>query len=54
MNRKGIEGLPFKYMVVLLTAALVISIVLEALGVLKTGILHSVNVLNETLNESLP
>ncbi len=53
MNKKAIEGLPLKYVVIILTTALVISIVLEMMGVLKTGILHSVGVINETLNSSL-
>ena len=53
MNKKGVEGLPLKYVVIVLVAALVISMVLEMVGVLRGGILHSIGVINKTLNSTV-
>lgn len=52
MNKKGVEGLPLKYVVIVLVAVLVISIVLEMVGVLKTGIMHMIFNINETLTNT--
>ena len=53
MNKKAIEGLPLKYVVIILVAAIVISLVLEIIGVLRGGILHSIGVINQTLNSTV-
>ena len=53
MDKKGIEGLPLKYVVIILVAAIVISMILETLGVLREGILHSIGVINQTLNSTV-
>lgn len=52
MNKKGVEGLPLKYLVVALTAALVIGIVLEVTGILRTSITGAVLNLNKTVGNA--
>lgn len=49
MNKKAIEGFPLKYVVVALIATLVIALVLEAMGILRGGIISSLFHINNTL-----
>jgi hypothetical protein len=53
MNRKAVEALPLRYIIMVIIAALVIAIILEFVGVLRTGILSGVLRLNQTLREAL-
>jgi len=50
-SKKGIEGLPLKYVVIILVAAIVIGIVLTMTSTLEGGITTSTEVLNNTLAE---
>ena len=52
MNKKGIECLPLKYLVVALTAAIVIGIILEVTGILQTSITGAVINLNKTVGNA--
>jgi hypothetical protein len=53
MNKKGIEGLPLKYVIIILIAAIVIALVLDMMGILKLGILFSTEKTTSFLNESI-
>lgn len=53
MNKKGIEGLPLKYLIIVLFASLVIGIVLEFTGTLKTGVSGAVTEMSELLGEKV-
>lgn len=53
MNKKGIEGLPLKYVIIILIAAIVIALVLDMMGILKLGILSSTEKTTSFLNESI-
>jgi hypothetical protein len=48
-NKKGVEALPLKYIIIALVAALVVGIALQFTGTLKGGILSTGEKLNETL-----
>lgn len=50
-NKKGVEGLPLKYIIIALVAALVVGIALQFTGTLKGGILGTADKLNSTLSE---
>lgn len=51
--RKGVEGLPLKYIIITIVAVLVIELILEMTGVIKGGILTSLyNIGNYTTNAS--
>ena len=54
MNKKGVEGLPMKYVIIAIIAALALAIILEVTGILRGGIINAATSLNETLNSSLP
>ena len=49
MNKKAVEGLPLRYLIIALSAALVIGIVMETTGILRSGITGAVINLNKTL-----
>jgi hypothetical protein len=49
LNRKGIEGLPLKYTIIILVAAIVIGIVLYMTGTLDSGVRTTTNQINQTL-----
>ena len=53
MNKKAVEGLPLKYIIIALIAVLVIAIALEMVGVLKTGILAAITNINITMGREL-
>ena len=48
-NKKGVEGLPLKYIIIALVAALVVGIALQFTGTLRGGIQSTAETLNETL-----
>lgn len=50
-NKKGVESLPLRYIIIALVAALVIGIALQFIGVLRSGTISSANKINETLTE---
>jgi hypothetical protein len=47
-NKKAVEGLPLKYIIIALVAALVVGIALQFTGVLKGGIMNTANKINES------
>ena len=51
MNKKGVEALPLRYIIIALVAALVIGIALQFVGTLKGGTLAAAEKMNETLTE---
>lgn len=53
MNKKAVEGLPLKYIIIALIAVLVIAIALEMVGVLKVGILSAITNINTTMGREL-
>lgn len=57
MNKKSIEGLPLKYLIMVIVAVLVIDIILEMTGTIKGGIMSSladiVNLTNSS-NMTMP
>ena len=50
-NKRGVEALPLRYIIIALVAVLVIAIVLEFTGVLRTGTIGAAERINETLTE---
>lgn len=50
-NKKGVESLPLRYIIIALVAALVIGIALQFVGVLRGGTISSANKINKTLAE---
>ncbi|MBN1923819.1 MAG: hypothetical protein JW791_03610 [Nanoarchaeota archaeon] len=51
--RKGVEGLPLKYIIIVIVAVLVIELVLEMTGIIRGGILDSLyNIGNFTSSSS--
>ncbi len=50
-NKKGVEGLPLRYIIIALVAALVIGIALQFVGVLRGGTISAAEKINETLTE---
>jgi len=52
MNKKAVEGLPLRYLIMALAAALVVGIVLEMTGMLEISITGAVAKLNETVADA--
>jgi len=48
-NKKGVEGLPFKYIIIALVAALVIGMALQFTGILQEGVVGSAERMEESL-----
>lgn len=51
MNKRGVEALPLRYIIIALVAALVIGIALTFISTLKGGIVGTAEKLNETITE---
>lgn len=51
LNKKAVEGLPLKYIIIALVAALVVGIVLQMTGTLQGGIQSTAEKLNESTTE---
>jgi hypothetical protein len=52
-NKKAVEGLPLKYIIIALVAALVVGIALQFTGVLKGGIMSTAEKLNQSVTEEV-
>jgi hypothetical protein len=50
-NKRGIEGLPLKYLVIALVAALVIGIALQFVGALRGGTIGAAEQFNQTVGQ---
>lgn len=53
MNRKGIEGLPFKYIIIAVIAALILGILINVTQLMGESVLSGAASLNETLAKAL-
>lgn len=53
MNKKGIEGLPIKYAIIAIIAAIVLAVVLELTGVMEIGIGGAINQTKAALSSAL-
>jgi len=53
MNRGGIEGLPFKYIIIAVIAALVLGILVNVTQLLGDSVISGAASLNETLAQAL-
>lgn len=51
LNKRGVESLPLRYIIIALVAALVIGIALQFTGILKSGTINTAKQLNQTLTE---
>jgi hypothetical protein len=51
LNKKGVEGLPLRYIIIALVAALVIGIALQFTGILRGGIMNAAGNINDSLTE---
>jgi len=51
LNKKGVEALPLRYIIIALVAALVIGIALQFTGILKSGTINTATQINKTLTE---
>ncbi|MDD4352981.1 MAG: hypothetical protein PHN56_00845 [Candidatus Nanoarchaeia archaeon] len=57
MNKKSIEGLPLKYLIIILVAAVVIGMILDITGFVELGIFSGLDKINNTVmntTNSLP
>ena len=52
MNKKSVEGLPLKYLIMVIVAVLVIDLILEMTNVVKGGVLSSLYNLGNITNDS--
>ena len=50
MNKKGVEGLPLKYVIIAIAAANAVSIILEVTGILRGGVVSTAQAMNQTLS----
>lgn len=50
-NKKAVEALPLRYIIIALVAALVVGIALQFTGTLRGGIQNTADTLNDTLSE---
>ena len=50
-NKKGVEALPLRYIIIALVAALVIGIALQFVGILRGGVISTAETTNRTLEE---
>ena len=53
MNRRGVEGLPLKYVIMAIIAALVVGTLIQVTGELNSGIENATGMFVTTLNESV-
>lgn len=53
LNKKAVEALPFRYIIIALVAALVVAIALNFVGVLKAGTIGAAEQLNKSTSESV-
>ena len=53
MSRRAVEGLPLKYIIIAIVAALVIGILINITQILGEGITAAAVKLNSTLNKTL-
>jgi len=51
--RKGVEGLPLKYIVMILAAAIIIAVLLQITGILSSTATTGTEQANQTLNTIL-
>ena len=49
MNRKGIEGLPLKYLVIALVASIVIALALQMTSVIQSSVIKSTDLVADTI-----
>ncbi len=49
LNKRGVEALPLRYIIIALVAALVIGIALQFTGILKSGTINTATKINDTL-----
>ncbi len=52
-NKKGVEGLPFKYIIIALVAALVIGIALQFTGILGDSIISQAERIDDSLSQEM-
>lgn len=52
-NKKGVEGLPFKYIIIALVAALVIGIALQFTGILGDSIISQAERIDDSLTQEM-
>lgn len=53
IGKKGVEGLPLKYLVIALVGSLTIGIALQMTGVLRQGVMTGMGIMNQSLNEKI-
>jgi len=51
-NKKAVEGLPLKYVIIVLVAALALAIILDIVGVVNLGISQNLGFINDTLTQN--
>lgn len=53
MNRRGVEGLPLKYIIIAIIAALVLGIVMNVTSIISEGVTGAAIIFNNTLANAL-
>ncbi len=52
-NKKAVEGLPLKYVIIVLVAALALAIILDVVGVVNLGISQNLGFINDTVTTNV-
>ena len=53
MNRRAVEGLPLKYIIIAIIAALVLGIVMNVTSIIQEGVTGAAVIFNNTLMKAL-
>ncbi len=52
MNKKGVEGLPLKYIIIAIVATIVVGVILQVVDITGTSVLENAQALNRTLTNA--
>lgn len=53
IGKKGVEGLPLKYLVIALVGSLTVGIALQMTGVLRKGVMTGMGIMNQSMTEKI-
>ena len=53
LNKKGVEGLPLKYVIIAIVAVFSLAMALQVTNVMSQGVTGALIKINQTLNETL-
>ncbi len=53
MNKRGVEGLPLKYIIIAIVAALILGIIMNMTSIIEQGVTGAAVIFNNTLGQVL-